>query len=131
MKYIEKQASSPDFLEQWKTRKSRQLSGKSGLEQWEVFKRNRANQQLRVFITKEQGYICAYCNRRIHAGEPEDDEQTRLDHLMPKGSYPDRTFDYYNIVASCFGNERAIKPREVHCESEKGGSICRDTRGSA
>ena len=120
MKYISKQANAPEFLEEWKHRRRRPLARKTGAEQWEMFKRNRANQQLRAFITEEQGDICAYCNRRIHPGEPEDDEQARLDHLMPKSSYPDRTLDYHNIVASCFGNERAERPRKVHCDSKKG-----------
>ncbi len=120
MKHIQKQEAPPAFLEVWKNRRRKQLAGKSGAIQWEMFKSNNANQQLRAFIAEEQGYICAYCNRRIHPGTPQDDEQARLDHLMPKGYNPNQTLDYYNLVASCFGNERTEKPREVHCEARKG-----------
>ncbi|MCO6492726.1 MAG: TIGR02646 family protein [Phaeodactylibacter sp.] len=119
MKHIVKSDNPPDFLENWLRRRSKQLIGRSGNEQWNLFKKNRAHQKLQVLLAEEQGYVCAYCNRQIHSGIPEDDEQSRIDHLQPKGRFPDQTFNYQNLVSSCHGNERVPKPREVHCDSQK------------
>lgn len=119
MKHILKQENLPDFLEDWKNRKQSQLAGKSGQYQMETIKSSRIFQQLRNFITEEQGYICAYCNRNIHPGNPLDDEQSRLDHIKPKSLYPEDTLNYHNLVASCHGNEREPHPREVHCDVQK------------
>jgi len=118
MKHIVKSDGPPDFLEDWLREKSEQLASKSGNEQWKMFKRKQ-KQRLQAFLVQEQGYICAYCNREIHPGTPEDDEQSRIDHLQPKSRFPEQTFNYQNLVSSCHGNEREPKPREMHCDAQK------------
>ncbi|MDZ7879504.1 MAG: retron system putative HNH endonuclease [Saprospiraceae bacterium] len=78
---------------------------------------------LQDVILEEQGYICAYCNRRIHKSNPEDDEQLRMDHIDSKDRYPNKTFDYYNLIGCCYGDQREkgriSPPRSIHCDVSK------------
>lgn len=55
---------------------------------------------LRRFLLNEQGAICAYCGSRIL-----DNTNVRLDHIFPKSSKIEGTFDYHNITAACSGGE--------------------------
>ena len=59
-----------------------------------------SNEDLRLILLREQGYICAYCGRRIL-----NNIHVKLDHVDPKSIKIRRTFDYYNIVAACSGGK--------------------------
>ncbi len=72
-----------------------------------------SKEELRTELLKEQGYICCYCNQKIQ------DSDTVLEHFKPKGLYLHLTFDYQNILASCQGEQKKPKPREVHCDARR------------
>jgi uncharacterized protein (TIGR02646 family) len=127
MKHIEKQTPEPTELNNfllWVQSKETDFQTLTGEQRWAKFhkKQNHKN-KLQDVILEEQGYICAYCNRRIHKGLPETDEQLRIEHIEPKSTYPDKTFDYYNLVGACYGdqreNERTVPPRSLHCDVKK------------
>jgi uncharacterized protein (TIGR02646 family) len=126
MKYIQKTRPEPAVLvnfRTWVNTNAVHLAPLSGTEQWKRLNAQRKN-ELQDALIEEQGYICAYCNRRIHKGAPEDDEQLRIDHLEPKKTYKDKVFDYYNLVGCCHGDQketdREIPPRSIHCDVSKG-----------
>jgi uncharacterized protein (TIGR02646 family) len=131
MKYIQKQTPPPSNLNyflKWVRDKSTRLGLSSGTDQWKHFDQKKRNHKsnLQNTLIEEQGYICAYCNRRIHKGNPKNDEQLRIDHLQPKVGTSNPitiTFNYYNLVACCFGDEREINrtspPRSLHCDASK------------
>jgi len=124
MKCIEKAPKPPGYLTRWVNSSRTRLLGKNGDEQWKLFKGG-VKKRLQSQLLAEQGHICAYCNQRIHGGHPEDDQQMRMDHFAHK-SHPEnlsRVFDYYNLVGSCFGDERSPKPRTLHCDPRKSNSI--------
>jgi uncharacterized protein (TIGR02646 family) len=72
-------------------------------------------EDLRLFLLVEQGFICCYCNQRIL-----NNHLTILEHYKDKHTHPESTFTYANILASCNGNQKDPKPRELHCDAEKG-----------
>ncbi len=127
MKYIQKQTPPPSNLNyflRWVNDNAVPLGLLSGKEQWERFRVKKRNHKsnLQNTLIEEQGYICAYCNRRIHKGNPEDDEQLRIDHMQPKAGTPDPitvTFNYYNLIGCCFGDERTISSNSLHCDASK------------
>ncbi len=43
----------------------------------------------------------------------------RIDHVDPRSSHKEKIFDYHNLVGSCFGNEKALPPRDIHCDPRK------------
>jgi uncharacterized protein (TIGR02646 family) len=58
---------------------------------------------LRDSLLKEQGYICAYCMRRIPVKDKISAETSRIEHIKCRDLYPDLQFDYSNIVVCCPG----------------------------
>lgn len=72
--------------------------------------------ELRESLLKEQGYICAYCMRRIPYKDKNSNEDSRIDHILSRDNHPDRKLDYQNMVICCPG---AIS-KNFHCDKLKG-----------
>lgn len=58
-------------------------------------------------LLRDQGYLCAYCMRRIN-----DRSEMRIEHWYPRNPDHDeydrlRALDYNNMLAVCYGNEKA------------------------
>lgn len=64
--------------------------------------------ELRDSLYEEQGYICAYCMRRIPCKDRIDGKLTqedhRIEHIKPREHYPELQLDYKNMVACCPGH---------------------------
>ena len=74
--------------------------------------------ELRSSLLEEQGYICAYCMRRIPAKDANSNETTRIDHILCREKHEDRKLDYRNMVICCPG---AIDCK-FHCDKSKGNN---------
>ncbi len=70
---------------------------------------------LRESLLKEQGYICAYCMRRIPHRDNNSNEDSRIDHMKSRSGHPDLKLDYRNMVICCPG---AIN-NDFHCDKKK------------
>jgi uncharacterized protein (TIGR02646 family) len=81
--------------------------------------------ELRDTLYAEQGYICAYCMRRIPVrdvlnrgrnGELEKtNEDHRIEHILCQESHQDRRLDYKNLVICCPGHINGVD----HCDRAK------------
>ena len=71
--------------------------------------------ELRDALLTEQGYLCAYCMRRIPAKAPDNSDTARIEHIQPRKSHADRQLDYTNMVICCPG---FINSSE-HCDKSK------------
>lgn len=97
MRYIEK-GDSPEFFEDCKG----QLPTDAV---WDHFDENqelgRCKRQLRQHLIDEQTGLCIYCECKINA------DSSHIEHVFPKSEdkYPEKTFDYSNLVASCNGDK--------------------------
>lgn len=72
--------------------------------------------ELRKSLLQEQGYICAYCMRRIPHKDKNCNEDSRIDHILSRDKNQDKKLDYTNMVICCPG---AIS-KEFHCDKLKG-----------
>lgn len=74
--------------------------------------------ELRKSLLEEQGYICAYCMRRIPVKDKDSNEESRIDHLLSRKRHPDpeHKLGYTNMVICCPG---AINS-DFHCDKQKG-----------
>lgn len=54
--------------------------------------------ELRENLLKEQGYICAYCMKRIR-----DEKDTKIEHYRARNM--DNELEYTNLLAVCYGNQ--------------------------
>ena len=56
---------------------------------------------IRESLLKEQGYICAYCMKRIESSD------VKIEHYKARNS--ENELDYKNLLAVCKGNEGSPK----------------------
>lgn len=57
--------------------------------------------ELRNFLLEEQGYICAYCMKRIRRNS-----KVKIEHYIPRT--PENELLYKNLLAVCDGNETLV-----------------------
>lgn len=74
--------------------------------------------EIREQLTKEQGYICCYCQQRIDLQEGQS-PRMRLEHFKPKGKeqFEKLELDYKNFLAACLGEANG----QEHCDKLKHG----------
>ena len=78
--------------------------------------------ELRECLLKEQGYLCAYCMKRIH-----DEKDTKIEHYRARNS--ENQLEYSNLLAVCYGNQIASDSemkygkKRLTCDSIKGNQF--------
>ena len=75
---------------------------------------------LQESLYREQGYLCAYCERRIPVRDKMSTEDHRIEHWHCRDKYPDEVFSYGNLLMCCPGQ---IEGGESHCDVRKGNDI--------
>lgn len=75
---------------------------------------------LQESLYREQGYLCAYCERRIPVRDKMSTEDHRIEHWHCRDKYPDEVFSYGNLLMYCPGQ---IGGGESHCDVRKGNDI--------
>ena len=73
---------------------------------------------LRTALLEEQGYLCAYCMRRIPAKDIKVDATSKIEHILSRESSPDLQLSFANMAICCPGNLN----NEAHCDKLKGGN---------
>lgn len=58
---------------------------------------------LQESLYREQGYLCAYCERRIPVRDKMSTEDHRIEHWHCRDKYPDEVFCYGNLLMCCPG----------------------------
>ena len=69
-------------------------------------------------LMKEQGWICAYCMKRI----PEIDKEPKvtIEHIIPQSLEPEKAMDYRNMLAVCNGNRGKGYKKYMTCDAHRG-----------
>lgn len=75
------------------------------------------NGDLRKSLFKEQGGICAYCERKINIEKSQIEHHCEQSICNGESSYEDRTLDYTNLLLVCRGNKHCIGERT--CDTKK------------
>ncbi len=73
--------------------------------------------ELRNALLREQGYICAYCMRRIPTpvNDPSANETSKIEHIQSQKNSPELKEDYSNMAICCPGNLLGTP----HCDTSK------------
>lgn len=81
-----------------------------------------ATADLRNALLADQGYMCAYCMRRIPATTDKGaSETTRIEHIKPQSTLTrEEAMDYGNMVICCPGAIASTSEKECHCDRHKG-----------
>jgi len=70
---------------------------------------------IRDSLLEEQGYLCAYCMRRI------DKESTRIEHWKPENLLSEQErMDYSNMLAVCYKFSEGLPKEQQTCDARKG-----------
>jgi uncharacterized protein (TIGR02646 family) len=72
---------------------------------------NPEKQDLWLQLCREQGFICAYCGKRLYG-----DGKVRIEHLTPKSTDIEVTFKYDNLVAVC---DSTKDQKGTHCDVKR------------
>jgi len=78
--------------------------------------------ELREYLLKEQGYLCAYCMKRIH-----DEKDTKIEHYRARNA--ENELEYTNLLAVCYGNQPSpdsvvkVGKKRLTCDSMKGNQV--------
>lgn len=80
-----------------------------------------ASSDLRDALLADQGYLCAYCMRRIPTQDKGTTETTRIEHIIPQSKISiEEAMDYRNMVICCPGAMESTSEKECHCDRHKG-----------
>ena len=72
-------------------------------------------EEIRDSLLKDQGYLCAYCMRRI------DRDDTRIEHWKPESQLTEsEKLDYSNMLAVCYKPSEGKPERLQTCDTRKG-----------
>ena len=104
MQVINKNLSNePDSFKAWKVKHPNATT-------WKSFTKNvKEKKELQDALLKEQGYLCCYCCRSITNATKK--EEPTVEHFELKALYPDKTFDYANLLVSCNAAKTCNKGR--------------------
>lgn len=69
--------------------------------------------ELRQALLEEQGYLCAYCMAII------DEDNSKVEHIIPRSTFPDLQMTYTNMLICCTGDTDAIH----HCDTIKDDAV--------
>ena len=75
---------------------------------------------LQESLYREQGYLCAYCERRIPVRDKMSTEDHRIEHWHCRDKYPQEVFSYGNLLM-CYPGQ--IEGGESHCDVRKGNDV--------
>lgn len=82
--------------------------------------RYEATDELRNSLLSDQGYICAYCMRRIPVSDKGCDETSRIEHVRPQSLLTEeQAMDYNNMVICCPGAISSTADKSCHCDRHK------------
>mgnify|MGYP001026137944 CR=1 FL=1 len=93
-----------------------------------------SKEALRLSLLRDQGFVCAYCGRRIPCrdskmGQTDSyvPETSKIEHIIPQNAFADTDalgrMDYHNLVVCCPGSVKRIPgisiEKSMHCDSRK------------
>lgn len=86
-----------------------------------TYENYRNKEELRKTLLEEQGYLCAYCMKKIE----NDELKTKIEHYLPRNGpnkRPDLQLEYSNLLAVCNGGQ-GQKRHKQHCDTKKGSAL--------
>jgi uncharacterized protein (TIGR02646 family) len=110
MRHIRKTKEPQSFAE-WKT-----IESQTPNCTYENLK-NPQKRELHEALLKEQGYLCCYCEMRIER------QHSHIEHVKPQNPYIELSLDYFNLLASCQGENTPPLKKPIHCGQKKGNEL--------
>lgn len=75
-------------------------------------------------LLRDQGYLCAYCMRRIPVRDTGTNETSHIEHIAPQSTLSEQEkMDYANMLICCPGAISGTEKKSCHCDRHKAESI--------
>jgi len=75
-------------------------------------------------LLKDQGYLCAYCMRRIPVSDCGALETSHIEHIVPQSRLTDKeAMDYGNMLICCPGAISGTIRKSTHCDRHKSETV--------
>jgi len=103
MKHIIKGKEPQEFID-WKAMET---------ENWKPTFNDLSKRIVRGPLLQDQGFICCYCEIRLT-----DSPECQIEHIKPKGEFPELELEYTNFLACCLGGSHD-NPTTQHCGQKK------------
>jgi len=71
---------------------------------------------IRAALVRDQGALCAYCQRRIHASS----EAMEIEHWLSRSQHSDQQLNWNNMLGVCKGISRVGGREQRHCDEIRG-----------
>ena len=121
MIWIEKSENEPPLLKRFLKEIPKDEQKYAGLGSFPPDDEKKADDEIRAHLAEEQGFLCAYCMKRI-------DESLRIEHYIPQNyaENPDLgkelSVKFKNMLGVCTGEVffHSDKKNEPHCEKVRG-----------
>jgi len=85
---------------------------------------------IREALVRDQGGLCAYCQRRIEAHEDPvtGRSQMKIEHWIPRAESAEHHFIWSNLIGVCLGtsgdvSEAAARSTTSHCDASRGDKL--------
>lgn len=115
MRYIKKSEIEPRDLREYK-KNCRKASPPLKIT-YKDMPKDGTRQQL----ARDQGYLCAYCMRRISLDPADQLNYLNIEHLDPQNQLPDEaTTDFSNLLGVCPGNRSSTENAKKTCDAYRG-----------
>jgi uncharacterized protein (TIGR02646 family) len=79
--------------------------------------KNPQKRYLHEALLQEQGYLCCYCKMQIER------QDSHIEHVKPQNPYTELSLDYFNMLASCQGENTPPLKKSIHCGQKKGNEL--------
>jgi uncharacterized protein (TIGR02646 family) len=110
MRHIQKNEEPQSFAE-WKA-----IESQTPNCTYENLK-NPQKRDLHEALLQEQGYLCCYCEMQIER------QDSHIEHVKPQNLYTELSLDYFNMLASCQGENTPPLKKSIHCGQKKGNEL--------
>jgi uncharacterized protein (TIGR02646 family) len=110
MRHIQK-TEEPQSFSEWKA-----IESQTPNCTYENFK-NPQKRELHEVLLQEQGYLCCYCEIQIAR------QHSHIEHVKPQNPYSELSLDYFNLLASCQGENTPPYKKPIHCGQKKGNEL--------
>ena len=115
MRYIKKSDTEPLDLRTYK-RNCRKASPPLKITYKDMPKDGTRSQ-----LATDQGYLCAYCMRRINLESADQNHYLHIEHLVPQNQLTDEeATNFSNFLGVCPGNRDAAENSEKTCDAYRG-----------
>lgn len=115
MRYIKKLRTEPQDLREYKK------NCRKAFPPLKITYKDMPKDGTRQQLARDQGYLCAYCMRRVSLNPADQTQYLNIEHLDPQNQLTDEeTAEFSNLLGVCPGNRSSADNAKKTCDAYRG-----------